>query len=302
MKNDGIRILSEEEIEKSILSSIGYHACRTDFCWVTFDSDLSDILFYEYLVYRPNGYSYVPSTGSFYRNNFSINGYYEYGKEKAFQTKNIGIRPVIPLDLIPEKSLEKAYQLKDGVYRILYGLYPVPLVNKADYIFSRDKNKMDVSFNILGREYSIYSGSIPSLLLKVDDRPLPDIPQFLGVNSNDAWFRIMPLTWFIDSDLKVAISQDILFAGVPIHHDLNYQTFEETNLYNYLNNEFKNNLMLFEKNKLFETENYVPIEDKTIGKKEAILDDNITFEDIVMNAQKQMDEILGKSYTKKINK
>ena len=94
---------------------------------------------------------------------------------------------------------------------------------------------------------------------------------------------VKPIEWYVDHDKRICISKYILMANIDI-----------SNITNYLENVFLPEIVQFDycyDNK-YEF-NYLDVN----------TDDNcLSFDDMVQSVGRQMEEITGKSYTKKLNR
>ena len=101
------------------------------------------------------------------------------------------------------------------------------------------------------------------------------------------WAELEHLEWIIDWEKEIAVSRNILMAGINFNNTLNYNNFENTNLYRWLNTEFVNVIMMFEDYKLI---NIDDLKDENIGSK--LFDNDVDYfskkedEKVSLNNQK----------------
>ena len=253
MKNK-MRILTSSEAIDSILNDkIGLQAEITDLA-LALGGESVDILDHKmgsYLAFSSPKPTIISTDGSimpFYDSSLSKFKMDDDGTivkvNDIAKTSGYGIRPVLPLDVIPKNVLRNAKE-ESGIKVITYGRYPqniVPETIVRTFVNRALINDGD-SFEIGGKYYSSYSSYI-------------EIPSNIKIqnlfNYSDeyktVYFEVNPVEWYVDEKLGLAISKRVLVAGKSFHKDFNYHFFVETDLCNWLNKTFMKNLLEKDRN------------------------------------------------------
>ena len=181
----------------------------------------------------------------------------------------IGCRPVLPYSLIQEKAKNKSRttveaSLEEDLERIEveYGEYPQFVMN---YLETGKLNQLfySGSLNTTGKLYTIADrrekGSKerfePEILEEYEYKGKKYVPIRIAHNlcypkiflSNGirsgvgdvVWLRVSPIKWLVDTENDLAVSKNILFAGVPFLYQKKYTG----DLYWYLNNIFMKDII-----------------------------------------------------------
>ena len=223
-------LLTKKQIDNmQLFKDYGKQAMITDYAIALDGKELGN---YGYYYLQKKGLSIL---GDQYRNEF-INNNGEYECSKRIIPDNLGIRPVIPYSEL--FANETSLDISNG--KIIYGEYPQ---TKVDYEL---KKKLDYAIEgrdifTTGKVYTSQSGyySFPSENIEYRYNG----EKFVRVHYS--WFKVEPITWLVDIDTKLAISEKILVAGIK--YDDKYEIinhFKKTNIKKYLDKYFANELYI----------------------------------------------------------
>jgi len=253
----------------------------------------------------------------------------DYGaKEPAVYLKtsrDLAIRPVLKVTKnLPKEVLDELKFCTHEWSTVKFGFYPhwVVIKEESDYI---DKNKNRLKKT--GRTYTLNSLDInnetDSFVPKVYNEYELDNKKFIRVKVNGyrlilsdgsyvnkgdyVWVIVMPVKWFYDKKRGLLISEKALVSGIRYDDILsNAKTFEETELYNYINTYLVHDLFqdILKKEKNETKENKVPEKKITleenlineIGSMLAYFENNSQFTSKIL---KEVNDLLD-SYNKKI--
>lgn len=219
----------------------------------------------------------------------------EYG-DSVQNTSNMiaGIRPVLNLDIIPTSCIENAKKLNyHSTSEIKYGYFPSYFRNSKGLIIQPFESGMK-SFNFTFAEekdaeltkHLVYLGE-PSTFNLVS-------PKYVYLNSPysapisgemEDMAEVEPIEWYVDHDRRICISKYILMANIDI-----------SNITNYLENIFLPEIVQFDY--CYDNKYELNSSDTDTN----INDTCLSFDDMVQSVSRQMEEITGKSYTKKLNR
>ena len=189
--------------------------------------------------------------------------------------KKMGIRPVIPLSMIP-KSITG-----NTINNFSYGYYPIIILDKLDQdlitnMFLNDTYNKWGSITINGRQYHVIEiftieygyRRIINLLEHHNKFKKEDFSDFTTRDNVDyMWSRLEQIEWTIDKNLGLAIADFIPMTDIDFNDTFYYKSFKDTNLYKWLNSEFLDTIMRFEDEKLI-------IPKKNNKKKEEVVNEN----------------------------
>ena len=161
--------------------------------------------------------------------------------------KKMGIRPVIPLSMIPESIANNTTNY------FSYGFYPVNIPKQAD------QDLITVMF--LSSSYSsLYSIKLDGKSYYAIEIYTPEhgIQKFINLKEHThkftedeyMWAELKRIEWAIDRDLGLAIANFIPMTNIDFNNTFYYKSFKATNLYKWLNGEFLNTIMVNEDEKL----------------------------------------------------
>ena len=172
-------------------------------------------------------------------------------------TKEYGIRPVIPLSFFPTDIL------KGHNGSLCYGYYPNSILDEdaqreVSHSFFHETYNYYGTIKIHGNDYHVIEIFDKSNKYKkyIDLLEVPNKVSRKGfcyakIGANKfMWAELEPIKWFIYEDFGIAVTQESLMAGIKFNDTFDYDSFEDTNLYKWLNTEFINTLMRFEDKKL----------------------------------------------------
>ena len=204
-----------------------------------------------------------------------------------------GIRPVLDVDVIPPVYLDNAEEVIPGaISKIKFGYFPLCSISTDEInIKQLEKDGQKFYFNFasktcrfLGKHFVYVEDSNNIFPVKV---------VYLESSSEKnkeryGMIRVAPITWYVDHEKRICISKYVLIGNIYID-----------NIKNYLENIFLPQIIQFDYCFNIRDEFNLFDDNKNIN---TSFNDNIplSFDDMIMEAQKQMDEISGKSYTKKI--
>ncbi len=249
---DEVTLLSEKQIfgdnKLDIFNKIEKEARITDFA----------ILLGGY--YYPSirtGYYWIKS--KFFINTINVDGDVRCYDEIYFRSN--GIRPVVSYSKIKDDiSNEKINE--DGVKEIEYGEYPQNAVNRElqDKLERLYKNnelvKTEKTYTTDSRKYDDYDESfLPQehieyefedkkyVRVKVNsfyDGNLFTLSNGEKYKDDDyVWVEVSKVKWLVDEENDIALSKDILVAGIQYDNAKNYVgAFENSNMYKFLNTYF----------------------------------------------------------------
>ena len=189
---------------------------------------------------------------------------------KIINKRTIGIRPILSFSQIKDNI--NNYKInEDGIIEIEYGEYPQHAV---DNILQEELEKL-YQDNILNKTWKTYT---------TDSRkyseynngflPLEHIEycynnkKYIRVKSNFCfttrkghlsngemynngeyiWVEVEPIKWLVDEENDIALSKDILIAGIQFNNDIQYiGNFQDSNIYKFLNTYFKKDIIEIDK-------------------------------------------------------
>lgn len=176
-----------------------------------------------------------------------------YNSPKKLDYQFIGIRPVLKYSDIRNEINNIEISDKE-VLEVQYGEYPQTICDEKINLEIEKKYKegkilkTEKKYTINSKESEIffpqelneYIYNNKKYIRFIADR---DIIRTKLSNkkyieySKAYWIKVEPIIWMIDEDKDIAVSKKILITGIPF--DKYYSgIFEETNMYNYLNNYF----------------------------------------------------------------
>ena len=170
--------------------------------------------------------------------------------------RKIGGRPVLQYSLISDIVLSKINR-PDGILEIEYGEYPqwVPsydyqfelknaykngTIKKLDSHITTDSRKPDEYdkdfepqehqiYEYKGKKYTRVKANTLDNIFKLSDGLIHNRDDYV-------WVEISPVKWLVDEDADIAISKNILFAGVQFKHNRNYNgDFSKTDINMFMN-------------------------------------------------------------------
>ena len=289
--NNGIRILTEDEINEMYLRAEGMSdtACA-------FGGLMQLSLDMPYLIEKCSVPKFIDSEGVIKEfRKFKMGKKFGGVKQESIvevqnydfnDTKKYGIRPVIPLSFFPEDDLENC-----KTRFLAYGYYPARILD--------EKTQSEVSHSFLHETYNYY-GTIKIHgndyhVIEIFDKSnkykkyidLLEVPNkvsrkgfcYAKIGTNKfMWAELVHILWAIDRKLGIAVAQKSLMAGIKFNDTFDYDSFEDTNLYKWLNTEFINTLMKFEDKKLIIPEKQkeeINVEEMTKGEYSMFSFDNL---------------------------
>lgn len=299
MNNEGVRILTIDEMMDKL--SYVFHVNNKDTDFVKMMRyPFSNTISAKQLVYQNL------ENGLKLRIMFN-NRLFRLDSDDKANINYFSIRPVMPLSDIPDEVLKNAYHDETSRWCnvIKYGYFPQSLSRSANINMTKD--------------YIDINGDRCAVYYKDADSNEKLISKFIDGKNQKEYFDLEPVEWIVDETHKIVISKKNLITNIPI--ELNAHSFEETTLYKWLNSEFLDILLRYEKDYYLESLHPLKLNlnmdlkpflevdddevqdadlDNTNEQVEEVLEDS--FDSMVNEASKQMEEILGKGYTKKLIK
>lgn len=168
-----------------------------------------------------------------------------------------GFRPASSFSLI--KDLPNGVRGADGILRVKIGQYPQTIATELERK-SLEKQFIDGTLKKTGHAYTFDSHSYDDYDEAFDPRTVIEyewrgekfvrvecLDSAPGVLSNKEqaqtgktyWVKVEPITWLVDEDEKIILSERVLFAGIQFDSSDSYNgNFKKTFAHKYLNNYF----------------------------------------------------------------
>lgn len=169
-----------------------------------------------------------------------------------------GIRPVTQYSYI-KNTCKNERQTEDGITIVEWGEYPQQAVSK-EMQETLEKLFNEKRLNETGKTYT--TDSVPFYVYDQDFTEIKHIEYeynnkkyirvklniFCGAigmilsngeryNQDDiAWIEVQPIVWAIDKEKNIAITDKIIVAGIKYDDKQSTSKFEETHIYNFMNN------------------------------------------------------------------
>lgn len=243
------KVLTADIIKSLIVneSDLGYglNSEVTDYCnllgCTTYGSDLTDEVYGEYYI---NGYN---SYTNFFKHLRNV--YYNWS------SNSIGTRPVIDFSLIKEN----AKKVDGSTNKYQFGEYPQTFVGsdmqkKLDDLYRSkciDSTNRFYTISAFGKDNSVafyslseyeYEGKkyvrVPYLKDNKIEPTTIDMLDYLP----SYWVEVEPITWLVDEELDIAMSEKVLFSGISFSdrelNDSEYYKYVMPILDQYLNRIF----------------------------------------------------------------
>ena len=183
----------------------------------------------------------------------------------------IGARPVFPYFLIKGNCFEK--RANDGILEIKYGEYPQKAVSKKmqkELNRAIKRNKIQISVDKSYRvdttkSHDFNQEFVPLTLneyeyqgrkfVKVQCNSCYKKDIKIGLSNGEiykvgdyVWVEVLPVKWLVDEKSNIAMSEEILFAGIQFQHNEFYDgNFENTDVKKYMDEYFSNEIISLSK-------------------------------------------------------
>lgn len=183
---------------------------------------------------------------------------YTYGRDVT--RCDIGARPVLPYSAIHNLVSKKVRQ-EDGILEVEYGEYPQKILTFQSSLELGDAYDSS-SIIPTGKTYTIYARNTDEFDKKSNVRTFKEylfedgckyVRVTKGLNGDNAselsqeelcWVKVLPIKWLIDEKSDLALSESVLFAGMPFNCDNNYTgDFKATNIKEFLDRYFSNDII-----------------------------------------------------------
>ena len=259
---DEITLLNEEQIlvynELSILNKINSRAKITDF------AVLLGGYHNTFIEIRRTGYYWIKSNSKY--NIINDYGYKDYDNIKH---RDNGIRPVMSYSNI-KNDISNEIINENGIKEIGYGEYPQKTVNKKlqdelEELYQNNKLiKTGKTYTTDSRKWNDYDEDfLPQehIEYEFDDKKYVRVKanswyegrifvlsngEGYG-NGNYVWVEVSKVKWLVDEENDIALSKDILVAGIQFDNKEKYNdAFENSNIYNFLNTYFTKDIQIQE--------------------------------------------------------
>ena len=259
------RIITGEELDESDIFRIyGLRSQITDFA--IFNSDKSK-------KYYLNSY-FKLVTNWFIQANLSNNIYTSYkdyilDAVISIDSYHKGTRPVVKYSSIKD-YVKNVKPINGDIYEVECFSYPQSIVDKItsnileEKFWKRDLEETGKIYtvnnkyenepwnkdkNLNMKEYTeyLYDGDKYVRCGCASTSPLIFPPSKCGTiyvpEEEERWIKVEPITFVVFKDLDIAISKDIVFAGIPFNDKEYYGDFSTTILYKYLNEIFAKDII-----------------------------------------------------------
>jgi len=184
-----------------------------------------------------------------------------------FTSSMIGVRPTMKYSDI--KHQVKTHLNKDNMLEFDYGEYPQSLIdenksNELENEYNNCLNNQDFHKMVIDNSYTfsyyyydkygkLVNTNLPTI--NYNDNNYVRAPKRVKNEIVYKWYKIEPIKWLVDSKHNYVISKNILF-NYPIDIKLtqlnrDFVKFKKTPLYNFLNGEFKKEILPHSKEKTY---------------------------------------------------
>ena len=249
MEEIKLDLITKEMLDKSIIfEEFGTRTCVTDF---TLLLGKSSVVFgvgtrYSSWITKSKGKKSssilnVSEFASFIYGNSNIND------------ENIGIRPIVKYSLI--KDLVKVEDLvDDDLSTVLYGNYPSTTVDLElnnlleEHYKNNELVKTGMRYEVPVSNYNYDKITLDTIFYdeyEYDNRKFIrfEADNYYTLNNlvkvekgQILYIEVEPVRWIVDKNLDFAITENIIFSGIPFSKDKHYfGNFEKTNMYKFLN-------------------------------------------------------------------
>ena len=204
-----VTLLSKEDLEGKIFQKLGRAASLpTDFAW---------------------GRYYWTKTLSQFNVDYNAFEFFVASAGKLSGWTNVihdyGVRPVLIPDNFDEIAKEQKIDDK-GIGYVSYGEWP--------------SKKLDIQEKLIGKTYTV--PELPSTEEQQFQEYVYDGKKYIC--KDNEWFEVTPIEWIVDEKNRRLISKYILFNAPLNYKNPKYDgCFETSSLYNFLNNEFINEII-----------------------------------------------------------
>lgn len=174
--------------------------------------------------------------------------------------KNIGTRLVLPYSFIEENSKNLLPQKNEyDILEINYGYYPNQAPQKElqqlleEKLENKEINKLEQTITVCTRddntdfskeELAVYEYN-HKLYTRVFVNTSTSNNSIILSNNEEyedwdaVWLEISPIKWLVDTDKKIAVTKNIIFAGIPFNNNQIYKgDFNTTTIKKYLDEYF----------------------------------------------------------------
>jgi len=182
------------------------------------------------------------------------------------EERSTGARPAINYSII-KHNISNAVRGVDGVLRVEYGEYPQKAVDenmqeKLEKAFTyRVLKETGKTYTTDSQKYDAYSSKFKPQTLKEYEYEGKKYVRVIAnsyfdgnefqlssgdeyVDGDYVWVEVSPITWLVDEEEDIAVSEKILFAGVQFEYNNYYDgIFKNTDIKKYLDNYFSKEIV-----------------------------------------------------------
>lgn len=253
-------LLTKDEVcnnQLQIFKKYGTNAAVTDFSLLlgieVSSNHTSDSLYYRDKVFEDTrAADYWTRTKE--ETPIAISSYsFGFNSPKNINNLYIGIRPVLKYAKIINETYDKKITDKE-ILEVKYGEYPQTVcedktnleleklykegkLEKTEKIYTINSNKTEtffpqkiIEYTYNGKKYIRFIADRDTIRTKLSNK------KYIEYN-RPYWIKVEPIIWMIDEKQDIAVSKKLLITGIPFDENYN-NTFEETNIYKYLNEYF----------------------------------------------------------------
>lgn len=164
--------------------------------------------------------------------------YFGYINHEETSNENIGVRPITLYSKI-KKDCQNSKNAKDGILELEYGQYPQNAVPKDLQQFLERTYQFSNRVKLSTNRYSSNCGSYDKWDLKINFEYEYQGKKYIRMKANFCpkegvllsnsetyqngdivWIEVSPVKWWVDRKTDIAVSENILFAGIPLEKKL----------------------------------------------------------------------------------
>lgn len=261
MKKGDFTLLDEEQVfnksQLNIIKKYGKKCSLTDFA-ILLGGYVSDCYICDEKNFQNRSGLWFVKPSS---NNLCFVGKNGFKRSSIYSSRSCGVRPAIRYSLI-KSNCSDILKIKDGIFEVKYGEYPQFAVNWMLAVLL-EKSYKENNINFTGKFYMMdiilnkvslkkrifieYEYNGEKFIRIVADSKCAGSVLSDGrlIKKGDVfWIKVDLVKWIVDEVKDVALSQKILFSGVEFNENDFYDgKFENTNIYNFMNSVFSNDIV-----------------------------------------------------------
>ena len=217
-----VTLLSKKDLDGEIFKKIGRECRDTDFA--------GDSYIVPYWTMSPSYFNYNSSAGE-----FVVTGTGELGGWGSV-SYGYGVRPILTTENYGE-IIKSQKPFKNGINIVTYGEYPQKrsaFQEELSLAFETEK------FNKTGKDYTIPESKDG----KEQQFTEYEYNSKKYIHKDNEWIEVTPIEWIVDEKNRRLVSKNILLNAPLNYKNPKYDgRFETSSLYNFLNNEFINEII-----------------------------------------------------------